>query len=80
MNQQIKTLLEAAGFVYIKDDGIGWAGNHNTSLPKLVEEVVKNCAEQLIKQAKFGYDDYSEEYALLMREAKYMKSRFGVEE
>ena len=45
MNQRIKELAEQAGFQYIKDEGIGWAGNHNASLPKFAELLVRECAE-----------------------------------
>ena len=39
MNERIKELAEEAGFRYIKDEGIGWAGNHNASLPRFAELV-----------------------------------------
>ncbi len=45
MNQRIKALAEQAGFQYIKDEGIGWAGNHNASLPKFAELLIRECAE-----------------------------------
>ena len=45
MNQRIKELAEQAGFQYIKDEGIGWAGNHNASLPKFAELLIRECAE-----------------------------------
>ena len=45
MNERIKELAEQAGFQYIKDEGIGWAGNYNDSLPKFAELIVRECAE-----------------------------------
>ena len=45
MNQRIKALAEQAGFQYIKDEGIGWAGNHNASLPKFAELIIRECAD-----------------------------------
>ena len=45
MNQRIKELALQAGFQYIKDEGIGWAGNHNASLPKFAELIVRECIE-----------------------------------
>ena len=45
MNTRIKELAEQAGFQYIKDEGIGWAGNHNASLPKFAELLIRECAE-----------------------------------
>ena len=45
MNERIKELAEQAGFRYIKDERIGWAGNYNSSLGKFAELIVKECAE-----------------------------------
>ena len=45
MNQRIRELAEQAGFQYIKDEGIGWAGNYNASLPKFAELIVRECLE-----------------------------------
>jgi len=44
MNERIKELAREAGFQYIKDEGIGWAGNYNASLPKFAELIVRECA------------------------------------
>ena len=44
MNERIRELAEQAGFQYIKDEGIGWAGNYNSSLPKFAELIVQECA------------------------------------
>ena len=44
MNERIRELAEQAGFQYIKDEGIGWAGNHNASLPKFAELIIQECA------------------------------------
>jgi hypothetical protein len=44
MNQRIQELALQAGFTFIKDEGIGWAGNHNSSLPKFAELIVAECA------------------------------------
>ena len=52
MNERIKELAEQAGFQYIKDEGIGWAGNHNSSLSKFAELIVRECAERLLNDAK----------------------------
>ena len=45
MNERIRELALQAGFTYIRDEGIGWAGNHNSSLPKFAELIVRECAE-----------------------------------
>jgi hypothetical protein len=44
VNQRIQELALQAGFTFIKDEGIGWAGNHNSSLPKFAELIVAECA------------------------------------
>ena len=44
MNERIRELAEQAGFQYIKDEKIGWAGNYNSSLPKFAELIVRECA------------------------------------
>ena len=52
MNERIRELAEQAGFQYIKDEGIGWAGNYNSSLPKFAELIVQECAERLLHDVK----------------------------
>jgi hypothetical protein len=47
MNDQIKALAEQAGFQYIKDEGIGWSGNYNASLPKFAELIVRECINKI---------------------------------
>ena len=47
MNERIKQLAEQAGFRYIKDEGIGWAGNYNSSLPKFAELIIWECVSNL---------------------------------
>ena len=48
MNDRIKLLLEQAGFQYIKHDGIGWAGNYNSSLPKFAELIVDAVCDDMM--------------------------------
>jgi hypothetical protein len=43
MNDRIRELAAQAGFQYIQDEGIGWAGNYNASLPKFAKLIVKEC-------------------------------------
>lgn len=43
MNKRIRELAEQAGFRYIKDERIGWAGNYNASLPKFAELIIQEC-------------------------------------
>ncbi len=47
MNERIQKLAEKAGFQYIKDERIGWAGNYNSSLPKFAELIVRECANRI---------------------------------
>ena len=57
MNERLKKLAEQAGFQYIKDEGIGWAGNYNDSLPKFAELIVRECLEQVDKVDNMLEDD-----------------------
>jgi hypothetical protein len=43
MNERLRALANQAGFQYIKDEGIGWAGNYNASLPKFAQLIVQEC-------------------------------------
>jgi len=43
MNERIRQLAEQSGFQYIKDEGIGWAGDYNSSLPKFAELLLEEC-------------------------------------
>jgi hypothetical protein len=83
MNQQTKQLLEAAGFEYIQHDNIGWAGNYNASLPKLVELVVRECME--IVEPTSHHKAFAQSYMggvdgldLLYSKVKQIKQHFGV--
>ena len=53
-NDKIKELLEKSGFRYVKDDGIGWAGDYNSSLPKFAELIVRECAEQSMSIGRYN--------------------------
>jgi hypothetical protein len=44
MNKRIQELANSAGFVYVKDEGIGWAGQYNSSLSLFAELIVRECA------------------------------------
>jgi hypothetical protein len=69
MNERIKELAEEAGFRYIKDEGIGWAGNHNASLPRFAELIIQECADIA--------DMNTHQWDL---PGKYIIQHFGVEE
>ena len=83
MNERIKQLAEQAGFQYIKDEGIGWAGNYNASLPKFAELIVRECLDIALEvrgepatdtHYVIGYDRACEKMISGIRE------HFGVEE
>ena len=77
MNERIKQLAEQAGFQYIKDEGIGWAGNYNDSLPKFAELIVKECMEV----ASPNYMDTPEDSAYYVELAiDRIADHFGVDE
>ena len=48
MNDKIKQLLEQSGFRYVKDDGIGWAGNYNSSLPKFAGMLIDAVCDDML--------------------------------
>jgi hypothetical protein len=75
MNKRIRKLANQAGFKYIRAEGIGWAGDHNASLPKFAELIVRECV-------RYFDEDYERNWKLHWREdlAKGMKKHFGVEE
>jgi len=91
MNERIKKLAEQAGFQYIKDEGIGWAGNYNDSLPKFAELIVRGCIKESMEEI-VADEDIAKENDPLVRE--YLKgnnqgivdavvrfrNHFGVEE
>ena len=74
MNERIRALAEQAGFQYINEEGIGWAGNHNASLPKFAELIVRECLDQCYNR---GMND--ELYAGQLKAAAYIEQHFGVE-
>ena len=82
MNERIRELAEQAGFQYIKDEGIGWAGNYNASLPKFAELIVRECANVIADDglAKDCGTFIMDSYAKGMRySAHLIKEHFGVE-
>jgi len=78
MNERIKKLAEQAGFQYIKDEGIGWAGNYNASLPKFAELIVRECLEQVDKVDNMLEDD--KEKTAIAWVGLAIAKHFGVEE
>ena len=87
MNERIKLLAEQAGFHYIKDEGIGWAGNYNASLPKFAELIVQECIsivdeqkECLCEEQQY-WSDHDYGYEMAVNDAsKGIKQFFGVKE
>jgi hypothetical protein len=77
MNERIEKLALQAGFKYIKDEGIGWAGNYNASLPQFAQLIVRECCA--ICQDVDGEDNIDARSA---RQdcAVEIREHFGVEE
>ena len=71
MNERIQELALQAGFTYIRDEGIGWAGNHNASLPKFAALIVQECIDTV--------SDCSIEYCTRPQIVNEIKKHFGVE-
>jgi len=74
MNERIKALAEQAGFQYIKDEGIGWAGDYNSSLPKFAELIIMDCIAMC--KTAVGTPDYNRGR---MDCLDNIKEHFGVE-
>ena len=79
MNERIKQLAEQAGFQYIKDEGIGWAGNYNASLPKFAELILIEVTDILSTyRGKVMFTDgaeYNYEHPIIA-----IRKHFGVKE
>ena len=75
MNKRIEELAEQAGFQYIKDEGIGWAGNYNASLPKFAKLLIEECISTVQKRYM---GDYNREDMEVLRCVADMKKHFGV--
>jgi hypothetical protein len=69
MNQTIKTLAIQAGFKYINDSNIGWAGNHNASLPLFADLIIEKCInialDELVNEELIESQEYASERAYL---------------
>ncbi len=80
MNERIKELAEQAGFQYIKDEGIGWAGNYNASLPKFALLLMREIAMvQITHQTTMDLENKKMDNPA--RELNYaVIEHFGVEE
>ena len=80
MNERIKELLEEAGFQYIKEEGIGWAGNYNASLPKFAELIVKECMRMCeVTEMSFVTHDCDVEASGAITVKQFIAEHFGVE-
>lgn len=80
MNQRIRELAEQAGFQYIRDEGIGWAGNYNSSLPKfaelLLQEVMNIFGDERISLHYLEQPCCEDSVYLLQSK---IKEHFGIE-
>ena len=74
MNKRFIELAEQAGFVY-NFDPVTWMKHE-----KFAELIVRECADLLKKEAESSHDEGTETYNLLLKESKWMKKHFGVEE
>lgn len=81
MNKRIEELAEQVHFTKDKY-GLYWdenANNDGVDLEKFAELIVKECAGLLRKEAESNYDEGTDSFNALMREAAWMKEYFGVE-
>lgn len=90
MNQPIKTMVSQAGFQYIKDSNIGWAANHDASLPLFANLIIEKCIDialdELVNEELIESQEYASEGAYLngnndgVADVIYaIKQYFGVE-
>jgi len=79
MSKRMRELAEQAGFQYIKDEGIGWAGNYNDSLPKFAELIVKECAQAFEAEVDTWKQMDPYQGSIKRQGAKAIKQHFGVE-
>lgn len=80
MNKRIRELAKQAGFQYIKDEGIGWAGNYNSSLPKFAELIIQECLLALEPDLYESDIEYKVDQAFYKKCERIIKKHFGVEE
>ena len=79
MNERIRQLAEQAGFQYIKEEGIGWAGNYNASLPKFAELIVKECMRMCeVTEMSFVTHDCDVEASGAITVRKFIAEHFEV--
>jgi hypothetical protein len=80
MNERIRKLADEAGFKYIKDEGIGWAGNYNASLPKFAELIVRECMQVVHNGINNATDWDSSSWDQCCENRMYaIQKHFGVE-
>ena len=79
MNERIRELAEQAGFQFIKDEGIGWAGNYNSSLPKFAELIIQECLLALEPDLYESDIEYKVDQAFYKRCERIIKKHFKVE-
>ena len=80
MNERIKELAKQAGFQYIKDEGIGWAGNHNSSLEKFADLIIQECLLSLEPNLYESDIEYKVDQALYKRCERIILKHFGIEQ
>ena len=79
MNENIKLLALQAGFVYVQDERIGWAGNYDASLEKFAELIVRACAIIIDDIPSSPQGSWSDGYYEGCRDsANVIRQHFGV--
>ena len=84
MNSEIKKFAEQAGFQYIPDEGIGWAGNYNSSLQKFAELILSKVLDTVvntdIRSVVYTTYDKDRAEAVLTLVAKSLQKEFNITE
>jgi hypothetical protein len=78
MNLQLKELAEQAGFQYIHEEGIGWAGNYNASLTKFAELILSKVLDTVVNTdvtsvVYTSHDRYRSQAIIAMVEQNLLK-------
>lgn len=80
MNERIKEMaLKSGAFNQVYANKELWI-NEWFDVEKFAELIVRECADLLKKEAESSHDEGTETYNLLLKESKWMKKHFGVEE
>lgn len=84
MNINAVNLAKKAGFIFWEDESwspgknkIDWSSNYDAELEKLIQEVVKTCADFCVENEYFNKYSVASDWA--KQASKAFKNHFGIE-